>query len=281
VKTLHLRGIPIGDDAMEVLALGLAGNKSVRSLYLNDLGDDTTVASAGWLAISRALCDTSSVNGTYLSNHTIWEFRLGGAYDQDAILPRDISRYLQLHKQHPRYAARCKILMKHPHLHMLPFLDWGLKFLPLAVAWFERAKPCTTLTIEEANSVEEANSASRMRVLEESREASESRALTAMYEFIRGMPMEVMESRHGLAVASAYDEKIARIEEENKIRDERYREALEQRDERYDALEEALEEALEQCDSTKLQLEEEIARLKGENERLSGIVKGVRKCVGV
>ena len=110
-----------------------------------------------------------------------------------------------------------------------------------------------------------------MRVLEESREAFESRALTAMYEFIRGMPMEVMKSRQGLAVATAYDEKIARIEEENKIaseqRDERYREALEQRDERYDALEEALEEALEQCDSTKLQLEEEIARLKGENER--------------
>eukprot|EP00985_Skeletonema_marinoi_P014454 scaffold7325_cov80-Skeletonema_marinoi.AAC.9 len=310
VESLYLDDTVIENDGMEVLAVG---NQSLTSLHLDDIDNGITVTSAGWLAFSRALCDTSSVNSTYLSNHTIrdiwgeddeerpitpqdklaferlpvnntflsnhtiWEFRLGGAYDQDAILPRDISRYLQLHKQHPRYAARCKILMKHPHLHMLPFLDWGLKFLPLAVAWFERAKPCTTLTIEEANFA----STSRMRVLEESREAFESRALTAVYEFIRGMPLEVMKSRQGLAVATAYDEKIARIEEENKIRDERYREALEQRDERYDALEEALEEALEQCDSTKLQLEEEIARLKGENERLSGIVKGVRKCVGV
>jgi len=124
-----------------------------------------------------------------------------------------------------------------------------------------------------------------MRVLEESREAFESRALTAMYEFIRGMPMEVMKSRQGLAVATAYDEKIARIEEENKIaseqRDERYREALEQRDKIY----EALEEALDQHDNTKLQLEEEIARLRGENERLSGIVESmvelVRKSVDV
>jgi len=162
---------------------------------------------------------------------------------------------------------------------MQPFLHWGLKFLPLTVDWFERAKPCTALTISEANST------SRMRVLEESREAFESRALTAMYEFIRGIPMEVMKSRHGLAVDTACDKKIARIEEENKIaseqRDERYREALEQRDKIY----EALEEALDQHDNTKLQLEEEIARLRGENERLSGIVESmvelVRKSVDV
>jgi len=237
VEFLGLKGIPIGDDAMEVLALGLAGNKSVRSLYLNDLGDDTTVASAGWLAISRALCDTSSVNGTYLSNHTICEFRLGGAYDQDAILPRDISRYLQLHKQHPRYAARCKIIMSHKHLDMAPLLHWGLKFLPLAVAWFERAKPCTALTIYDEDPD------LRRRVLNESDEAFESRKLTAMYEFVRGMPMEAMKRRKELIVA-AHDgnDEIARI-------DERYRQALEQRDGKIK------------------QLEDEIARLK---ERMSG-----------
>jgi len=93
---------------------------------------------------------------------------------------------------------------------------------------------------------------SRMRVLEESDEAFEGRELTAMYEFIRGMPMEVMKSRHGLAVATAYDKRIARIEEENKI-------ALEQLYERY-------REVLEQRDRKNFQLEEEIARLKGENE---------------
>jgi hypothetical protein len=177
--------------------------------------------------------------------------------------------------------------MSHRHLDMTPFLqwDWGLKFLPLAVAWFEKAKPCMMLTMYETHQFSTFNPASRRRVLEESDEAFESRELTALYEFVRGMPMEVMKSRHGLAVAAAYDEKIARIEEENKIaleqRDERYREALEQRDGRYAAL----EEALEHRDSTKLQLEEEIARLRGENERLSGIVESmvelVRKSVDV
>ena len=115
---------------------------------------------------------------------------------------------------------------------MEPLLHWGLKFLPLAVAWFERAKPCTTLTIYDEDSD------LRRLVLDESDEAFESRELTAMYEFVRGMPLEVMKSRHGLAVAAAYDEKIARIEEENKI-------ALEQRDRKIE------------------QLEEEITRLRG------------------
>jgi len=232
LETLDLRGIPVGDNEMEVLALGLAGNKSVRSLYLVDLGDDISVTSAGWLAFTTALCDTSSVNSTYLSNHTICDI---WGEDDGEIISRDISRFLLLNGEHPQYAARCKILMKHRHLNMARFLQWGLKFLPLAAAWFERSKPCTTLTIEEANS------ASRRRVLEESCEGFESRELTAMYEFVRGMPMEVMKSRSGLAVAVAYDEKIARIEEENKIalehRDERYREALEQRDRKIEQLE--------------------------------------------
>ena len=290
VESLDLGGIPIGDAGLEVLSQGLSNNQSLTGLYLGDLHDNS-VTSTGWLAFCRALCDTSSVNSTYLSNHTIYELNLAGGDDEEFILPRDI---LQLHEQHPQYAARCKILMKHPHLHMQPFLQSGLKFLPLAVAWFETAIPCTTLTIHDEDLD------SRMRVLEESREAFESRALTALYEFIRGMPMEVMRSRHGLAVATAYDKRIARIEEENKIaleqRDvrhreaseqlyERYREALEQRDERhreaseqlYERYREALEqrderyrEALEQRDRKNLRLEEEIARLKGENERLGG-----------
>mmetsp|Transcript_16456 Transcript_16456/g.33201 ORF Transcript_16456/g.33201 Transcript_16456/m.33201 type:complete len:129 (+) Transcript_16456:310-696(+) len=127
--------------------------------------------------------------------------------------------------------------MKHPHLHMQPFLHWGLKFLPLTVDWFERAKPCTALTIYDEDP-DLRSPDLRRRVLDESDEAFESRELTAMYEFVRGMPMEVMKSRSGLAVAAAYDKKISRIEEENKI-------ALERRDRKIE------------------QLEEEIMRLRG------------------
>eukprot|EP00985_Skeletonema_marinoi_P026904 scaffold21290_cov156-Skeletonema_marinoi.AAC.5 len=226
VKTLFLQRIPIGNDGLEVLAQGLVGNQSLTSLYLDN---DISITSTGWLAFTTALCDTSSVNNTYLSNHTICNICIE---DAGETTPRDISLYLLLNKEHPQYAARCKILMKHPHLDMEPLLQWGLKFLPLAVAWFERAKPCTTLTIYDEDSD------LRRLVLDESDEAFESRELTAMYEFVRGMPLEVMKSRHGLAVAAAYDEKIALIEEEYKI-------------------------ALEQRDRSIEQLEEEIKRLRG------------------
>ena len=244
LENLYLGRMNIGDDGAEVLARGLIGNKSLRCLHLRDDEEDIGITRAGWSAFSAALCDTSTVNNTYISNHTVqglwfdWEEDFE---DEDVDPARDIDEdiilYLQLNKEHPQYAARCKILMKHRHLDMEPLLHWGLKFLPLAVAWFERSKECTTLTIYDEDLD------SRRLVLEESDETFQSRELTAMYEFVRGMPMEVMKRRKELIVA-AHDgnDEIARI-------DERFRQVLEQRDGKIK------------------QLEDEIARLK---ERMSG-----------
>ncbi len=80
--------------------------------------------------------------------------------------------------------------------------------------------------------------------------------LSAMYEFVRGMSMQVMESRNvlELAAAAAYGEKIKTIEKEHKM-------------------------DLEQRDRMNVQLQEETARLELENERLREIVE--KKSVGV
>jgi hypothetical protein len=207
VETLDLQHMSIGDDGAKVLALGLVGNTSLRCLHLdNDEFDGITPA--GWSAFSTALCDTSSVNNTYLSNHTLRE--LGHDYDWEQIRPDDIDLYLQLNKEHPQHAAKCKILMNHPSLDMIPFFQWKLKFLPLAVDWFERARPCTMLSIYDNDPD------SNRYILEESDEAFQSRALTAVYEFVSWMPMEVMKRREELILVAAYDDKIARIEEEMK-----------------------------------------------------------------
>eukprot|EP00984_Skeletonema_dohrnii_P019208 scaffold9129_cov78-Skeletonema_dohrnii-CCMP3373.AAC.1 len=120
VKILHLYIMSIGDNGLEVLARGLADNKSVRNLGLNF--DDVSDTSSGWIAFSRALCDTSSVNSTYLSNHTICD--IWDEDDGETIPHQSIFKYLRLHEQHPQYAARCKILMSHPHLDMAPLLHW-------------------------------------------------------------------------------------------------------------------------------------------------------------
>eukprot|EP00985_Skeletonema_marinoi_P000024 scaffold8_cov142-Skeletonema_marinoi.AAC.17 len=268
VEALDLRGTRIGDDGMEVLAHGLAGNKSVRSLYLDAFDNDITID--GWAAFSTTLCDTSNVNSTYLSNHTICS--ICEELYEELNQPQDIYLYLGLNRQHPQHAARCKILMKHPHLDMTPFLQWKLKLklLPLAVAWFERAKPCTSLTICEANSV------SRRRVLEESSDDFQNRVLSAMYEFVRGMPMEVMKSREELIVM-AYDDKIAMAEEEIKM----LREDVEQRERNFTQVEEekerlkeenkGAEEEIKMLREDLEQRDRKITQLEEENERLSKI----------
>ena len=229
LEKLCLGAMNIGDDGAEVLARGLIGNKVLRCLQLRDDEDGIAITREGWSAFSAVLCDTSSVNNTYLSNHTFHQIDRGFDEEVDIVEDDDdrVVLNLQLNMQHPQYAARCKILMNHAHLNMTPLLQWELKFLPLAVAWFERAKPCTSLTICEANS------ASRRRVLEESSDDFQNRVLSAMYEFVRGMPMEVMKSREELIVI-AYDDEIAMAEEEIKRRSE----DVEQRDRKITQLEE-------------------------------------------
>eukprot|EP00984_Skeletonema_dohrnii_P016360 scaffold7259_cov77-Skeletonema_dohrnii-CCMP3373.AAC.2 len=219
-------GTNVGDNGAEVLARGLVGNKSLKLLHLYH-PEVVRFTPAGWSAFSTALCDTSSVNNTYLSNHTFHKIDRG--YDEEVdIVEEDDERVvlnLQLNMQHPQYAARCKILMNHAHLDMTPLFRWGLKFLPLAVSWFERAHPCTTLSI-----IVEAQT----EVEVSSEEEFQSRILTSIFEFVRGMPKKVLERRDELALVATYDEKIAMAEEES----ERLHEDLEQRDRKITQLEE-------------------------------------------
>eukprot|EP00984_Skeletonema_dohrnii_P026065 scaffold15321_cov83-Skeletonema_dohrnii-CCMP3373.AAC.3 len=241
LENLYLGWMNIGDDGAEVLARGLIGNKLLQCLHLHDDDDDFAITRAGWSAFSAVLCDTSTVNNTYLSNHTVQEL-WSDYHADDGYIDEEIVLYLQLNKEHPKYAARCKILMNHTHLDMVPFLRWGLKFLPLAVGWFERAKPCTTLSMYEDDS----------EFLDESEEVYQSRVLTALYEFVRGVPKKVLERRDELALVAAYDDKIAMVEEENKRLRKDNKRLLENVDER----------------------DEKIAQ---KNKRLRSILESVRK----
>ncbi len=194
VEILDLRNIPsaIGNDGAKALARGLAHNTSLKRLHLVGDSDDTAPL-AQWPAFSNALCDPSSVNSTYRSNHTIQRI---------IFCPEDIDLYLRLNKQHPKHAARCKILMMHTHIDMGPFLQWDLKLLPVALTWFEQAKTCATLNVQLP--------AVERRIVEESDKEFESRVLSAMYEFVRGMSMQVMGSRNALELTVMYDGKTAK-----------------------------------------------------------------------
>eukprot|EP00984_Skeletonema_dohrnii_P037425 scaffold39492_cov494-Skeletonema_dohrnii-CCMP3373.AAC.1 len=230
LENLDLCMTQIGDDGAEVLAHGLVGNKTLKvlRLYVQD-DSDIFITAAGWSAFSKVLCDTSTINNTYLSNHTIIELWEGYREDLDEELGKDVAFYLQLNLKHPQYAARCKILMSHTHLEMTALLQLELKCLPLAVDWFERAKPCTALSIYEDDL------SRRKQVLDEPEGVYQSRVLTALYEFVRGVPKKVLDRRDELALVAAYDDKIAMVEEENKrLRKDNKRllENVEERDEK-------------------------------------------------
>ena len=213
LEKLNIGDMSIGDDTAELFARALVGNRTLRSLYLASGEDeefDIPITPAGWSAFSEALCDTSSVNNTYNhSNHNFSEF-LRDYYGQDIgyeDIPRNLARYLWLNRRYPQQAAKCKILMSHAHLDMSPFFKCELKFLPLAVDWFERAKPCTALSFGENP------------ILEESDEVFQSRVLTALYQFVRGIPGKVLERRGEMTLVAAYDLEKKRLRKDVEERD--------------------------------------------------------------
>jgi hypothetical protein len=169
---ISLGGIPFGDDGAVALADALKGNKSMKELYFDSSG----VTSVGWKAFSKLLCDTSSVNTTYLSNHSLVQLEgWSNGHTPGGIPPYDVKQLLELNK-HPadEHVAIHKILKSHSDFDIEPFFEWKLKLLPLAVSWFERVR----ILVDEHSWISD-----------ESTEEIQSRQLSAMYNFVRGMPL--------------------------------------------------------------------------------------------
>ena len=120
----------------------------------------------------KVLCDSSSVNNTFLSNHTFESL----VYVPS--IPADLRSLLALNRssEDKKQIAIKKILKHHRHFEMQPFFEWDLKVLTIAIKWFERAR-----SIEDADET----------VIGKNK-------LGAIYQFIRAMP-EVFEPAPGAA----------------------------------------------------------------------------------
>jgi len=186
LETLFLEDMNIGDEGAEALVDGLRGNTTLKHLVLTP--DSAGITSTGWAAFSRLLCDTSSINNTYRSNHTLEHigddyhyvsdpfggaklFRSGnysGGYFPG--IPPAVVQYLKINKEN--YAAKIKIGRCHPDIPVEVFFGYKLKFLPFLVSWFvgfgtRKCSNCQNATTREF----------------------QRRELSAVYKFIRGMPM--------------------------------------------------------------------------------------------
>jgi hypothetical protein len=180
--------VRFGDEDATALADALSGNKSLRTLCLpkqQNEDEECAITDAGWSAFSKLLCDTSSINNTYLSNHTLTH--IGAPNDMDDT-PTHVTDLLEMNAAiqsgimrnreiaHMHSLKRCKIFMSHPDLDMEPLFVYKLKCLTLVVEWFRRSIQLC------------GNEVGRWK---ESVRELQSRELSAVYKFVRGMPLQV------------------------------------------------------------------------------------------
>ena len=153
----------IGDEGAHFFANAMTSNRKLTILNLYDNG----ITTMGWSGFSKVLCDTSSVNNTYLSNHTLESLGVMTGNECGALLTL---LALNRSSENKKHVALRKILKHHQHFDMKPFFEWELKVLPTAVSWFERAR-----SLEDIYG-----------------RAIDKQKLSVIYQFIRAMP-EVFE----------------------------------------------------------------------------------------
>lgn len=190
VRILILKSNLVDDIGAASIAHALTGNQKLRELsFDNDgtgeeltvfpnpnLNNNNSITNTGWKSFARALCNTTNINATHLSNHTLEKFG-------EHLVP---NLHLQLHKSlvlnkssdvKGRVAIR-KILQYHRNFDLEPLFEWDLKVLPHLAVWFDRAWACVDYS--KAISVNK-------------------RKLTSIYQFIRALPdfLELASGKRG------------------------------------------------------------------------------------
>jgi len=205
LEDLSIYGNNIEDEGALVFANALSKNSTLESLDL----DYCQITREGWIHFSKLLCDTSSVNGTYLSNHTL--YYLGDAEEEEND-HSGIPFHLGLNKkENKRQVAMAKILQHHFHFDMEPFFEWELKVLPIMIEWFTKAATCTYATQCPFH--------------------KKKMKLSAVFDFIKEFPMLYIEPVTQMEIAeySALEEELQRSqigdEQQAKLEEIRQRKA--------------------------------------------------------
>jgi len=178
LEEIDLRDTNIGDEEAAILAPSLRNNQRLIAMHLDE---NINITKAGWDAFLPVLCDKTNINATHGSNHTLQCLELE---------PRDISRDVQmmldrnLGLDRSRVAAD-KILQVHRHLDMKPLFDRQLDLLPYVIRWlyrFTEYHPDPELDPELSSIIDKYIARAPRADLK----------LSSIFEFVRAMPMEVV-----------------------------------------------------------------------------------------
>ena len=168
----HLTELYISHNNIDAEAVAAFANALTRNHMMNtlDLDNNHSITAEGWEALLKLLCNTSSVNATFLSNHTL-DYLGDEVNDHEMLGP-----LLGLNgRDDKKEVAMIKILQCHEDFDMQPFFEWEFKVLPLVLNWLERASVCDMPEDFEPN--------------------IEERKLSTIYQFVRGMPVLYVETR--------------------------------------------------------------------------------------
>ena len=140
LKILYLESNQIGNEGATAIANSLSNNTKLKRLYLD--GNPFDPSAVG--NFCRVLCNTSSVNDTYHSNHTLDTLPLSD--EQKGLHAILLSSLRRLNSgENKSHVAIKKILKYHPNIDMEPLFEWdaegeqSIKALPYAIDWFGRA----------------------------------------------------------------------------------------------------------------------------------------------
>lgn len=176
----------IGNEGARIFAKALIGNNKLKHLWMIGNG----ITSEGQKPFANLLCDTSTINNTYLSNHTLVDIGIMGTNMLG--ITADIRTYLQLNSssQNKGHIAMMKILQHHTHFDMQPFFHLEFKVLPHVIGWLEKA--------------------STLSIATNFRPKIKHTKLSIMYDFVREFPMLYVESstKHELKQYSALEKKL-------------------------------------------------------------------------
>ena len=143
LEVLDLSNNRIDDQVMVPLADVLANNEKLKALtigYRTDMLFRPHVTSNdSGAAFSRMLCNTSSILGTYNSNHTLEKLC---REDFDSALPANIMSLLRINRESSKIqAARIKIINTHfsgTCMNTQVLTDMELNVIPIAIGWMGR-----------------------------------------------------------------------------------------------------------------------------------------------
>ena len=193
LEVLDLEGVNMNDEGAQLFADALANNKRLMLLcfYNND------ISANGWAAFSCLVCDSSSINKIFLSNHTLRSLsRHGSVYNMTRNKELATLLYINGLSNSRHQAATLKIICSHSDLNMEPLFEWDFKVMPYVLAWLEEAGDhASRLSATISRLSRQDNLTNELATLvQQCQQDLPKRKLSALYQFIRGMPELYIES---------------------------------------------------------------------------------------